>query len=62
MANVNINNKLKYLGTFNTPEEAFQEYKIAKEEYVKLLADKWKPYITEPCYKALYSYEVEITD
>ena len=51
-----------HLGTFDTPEEAFQTYKIAKEEYIKEMADKWRGQITEPCYDAMYNYQVEITD
>ena len=30
---------------FDTPEEAFQAYKTAKEEYIKEVADEWKPFI-----------------
>lgn len=56
------NNKQIYLGSFDTPEEAFQAYKIAKEEYIKEVADKWKDQITEPTYQAMYNYRVEITD
>jgi hypothetical protein len=52
----------KHLGTFDTPEEAFQAYKVAKEEYIKEVADKWKDKITEKVYQALYNYKVEITD
>ena len=50
------------LGYFNTPEEAFQAYKIAKEDYIKEVADKWKPYITPQTHQAMYNYQVEITD
>ena len=56
------NRKSTYLGTFNTPEEAFQAYKIEKEIYIKELADKYKEQITEDTYQALYNYQVEITD
>lgn len=55
-------NKVKHLGTFDTPEEAFQAYKTAKEEYIKEVADKYKNQITEQTYQALYNYTVEITD
>lgn len=51
-----------HLGTFNTSEEAFQAYKIAKESYIKELAEKYKHQITEACYQALYSYQVELND
>lgn len=49
-------------GTFNTQEEAFQAYKIAKENYIKEVADKWKDLISEKVYQALMNYQVEITD
>ena len=55
--NINI-----HLGTFDTPEEAFQAYKVEKEEYIKEVADKWKGQITDQVYQAMYNYQVEITD
>ena len=54
--------KQKYLGSFNTFEEAFQVYKVAKEQYIKEVADKWKGLISENVYQAMYGYQVEITD
>ena len=51
-----------YLGLFETPEEAFQAYKKAKEEYIKEVADKWKDKIDPRVYEAMYNYQVEITD
>ena len=45
-----------------TVEEAFYAYKQAKEEYIKEVADKYKDQITSKVYKALYNYQVEITD
>lgn len=56
------NGKCVFLGSFDTPEEAFQAYKIAKEAHIKEVADEWRGQITEPCYQALYNYKVEITD
>lgn len=50
------------LGIFNTPEEAFYEYKVAKEQYIKESADEWKPLTSEECYQAMYRWEIEITD
>ena len=54
--------KRKRLGSFSTPEEAFQIYKEAKEAYIKEVANKWKDYIDQRAYNALMNYEVEITD
>lgn len=51
-----------YLGAFDTPEEAFQAYKTAKEVLIKKVADKWKEQISNKVYKAMYNYQVEITD
>lgn len=51
-----------WLGTFNTEEEAFQAYKIAKETYIKEVADRWKGLISDQVYQTLINYKVEITD
>lgn len=51
-----------YLGMFDTPEEAFYAYKIAKEVWIKEVADKWKSFIEPRVYEAMYNYKVEITD
>jgi hypothetical protein len=51
-----------YLGTYNTPEEAFQVYKETKESYIKEIADKWKGQISDKVYEAMYNYKVEIDD
>ena len=55
-------NKKSYLGVFDTPEEAFQAYKTAKESYIKEVANKWKDKIDNEVYQALLNYEVEIDD
>ena len=62
VARANVNGKLKHLGSFNTEIEAFNAYKKAKETYIKEIANKWKSQIDDKVYKALMSYEVEITD
>lgn len=54
--------KRKWLGDFNTPEEAFYAYKEAKEKEIKRVADLYKDKIPQKLYEAMYSYEVEITD
>ena len=50
------------LGTYDTPEEAFQVYKRAKEEYIKEVAEEYKDKIQHELYEALMNYEVEIDD
>lgn len=54
--------KKKFLGYYETPEDAFLAYKRFKEKYIKELADKYKFYISEEIYQVMYNYEVEITD
>ena len=61
-ARVNKNGYRESQGLFDTSEEAFEAYKIAKEEYIKEVADSWREQITEQTYQAMYAYEVEITD
>lgn len=50
------------LGSFSTPEEAFQAYKESKELYIKEVVHKWKGKIDDKVYQALCCYKVEITD
>lgn len=52
----------KYLGLYDTVEEAFQAYKIFKEQYIKEVADRYKELIPNKLYEALYKYEVDIND
>lgn len=57
-------NQQDCLGYYDTPEEAFQAYKEAKELYIKQVAEEEyaKGNITKRCYEAMMNYEVEITD
>lgn len=59
---VRIGGNRKHIGIFDTPEEAFEAYKIAKEAHIKEVANKWRGKITEEVYEAMYKYEVEIND
>jgi len=61
-AQLNINGKQKNLGCFNTPEEAFQVYKRAKEAQIKVVAQKWQHLLDERVFQALLAYEVNIDD
>lgn len=57
-----IDGKIKTISRKNTPEEAFEAYKIEKEKYIKEVADKWKDLIEPRVYEAMYNYKVEIDD
>ena len=65
-AQCNINGKLTRLGLYNTIEEAFNAYKIAKENEIKKIANDCvsKGYITQESrlYNAMISYQVKIDD
>lgn len=50
------------LGMYLTPEEAFYSYKVAKENYIKEKADKFKGLIPNELYEAMYLWEVNIDD
>ena len=54
--------KRRRLGSFDTPEEAFQAYKQAKEAYIKEVAELYKEQIDPRVYEALMNYEVTIDD
>lgn len=61
----NEKNGSVYLGSYNSPEEAFKAYKKFKESYIKQVADEYKnkyPNFPQKLYDAMYNYEVEITD
>lgn len=45
-----------------TPEQAFNAYKTAKEAFIKQQAAKWRDKIDPRAYEALMNYTVEITD
>lgn len=63
-AQLRENKKQKYIGFFDTIEEAFSAYKKEKEKYIQEVAKEYysKGEITKRVYDALMRYEVEITD
>ena len=65
-AQCSINGKKIGLGYYNTVEEAFNVYKIAKENEIKRVANDCilKGFITKDnrLYKAMINYQVEIAD
>lgn len=62
IAQINYMGKKLHLGTFNSPEDAFNAYKKSKEKCIKEYADKYREQISEDVYNALYNYKIEITD
>lgn len=52
--------KYKYVGSFRNVNDAFASYKKAKEDEIKRIADKYKEYIPEKLYNALYLYEIQL--
>ena len=56
------NGESQYLGTFITPDIAFNVYKEFKENLIKRLANEYKNQIPVKLYEALMNYIVEITD
>ena len=66
MAQCSNGGKQIKLGTYPTPEEAFQVYKTYKEQVIKDTIDLYEGIIPEPQYsrlkKIIYNYEVKIDD
>ena len=54
--------KSTFLGYYPNVEKAFHAYKVAKEQHIKEVAEKWKGQIDIRVYEALMKYQVEITD
>lgn len=54
--------KTKYLGSFSTPQEAFQAYKTFKEALIKEVANEYKYQLDPRVYEALMNYEVNEND
>lgn len=52
----------RYLGCYQTKEEAFYVYKHEKEKYIKEVAEEYKGLIPNELYNAMYNYKVEIND
>ena len=64
LSTITSGGKTHSLGAFNSPLEAFNAYKDAKERHIRNVAEKYfqEGKITERVYNALMKYEVEITD
>lgn len=62
ISRIGINGKRVFLGYFETPIEAFYEYKIHKELSIRMVADEYKDKIPTKVYETMYNYRIEITD
>lgn len=58
-AQLSVDGNRHQLGTYATPEEAFEIYKFAKEENIKRMAGLWKGLIDPRAYDLLINYEVK---
>lgn len=61
-AALNIDGRNVKLGHFNTPEEAFMEYKRHKEALIIVVADKYKGKIPDKVYEAMMNWKIDIND
>lgn len=62
MACLREDKKTKHLGYFHCATQAFNAYKVAKEKYLRVIADKYASEMDGSVVEALYNYQVEITD
>ena len=62
VASLCINGKQVHLASCETPEQAFNIYKNAKESHLKVLANKWKDQLEQQAYHALMDYTVTKED
>lgn len=47
---------------FDTVEDAFERYKVYKEDFIKDIAEQYKGKIPDRVYRAMMNWVVEITD
>lgn len=58
-AQISINSKMKCIGFFNCPDEAYQAYKTTKEAYVKEKALEWQDRIADNVFQALMNWTLD---
>lgn len=61
-AALNVDGKTVKLGVYNTPKEAFMEYKKHKEALIVVVADRYKGKIPDRVYEAMIHWKIEIDD
>ncbi len=62
VAGYSVNGARKGLGRYDTIDEAFRVYKLAKESHIKQIAEAWKSSLDNRAYNALINYNVDIYD
>lgn len=55
-------NNTIHLGYYESPEEAFEAYKVYKEQLIKDTAEEYKDIIPDVLYEAMMNYTVNIED
>ena len=58
-ATISIDGKIKFLGYFLSENEAYNVYKKAKEETVKMVANRYKNEISEEVYNSLIKWTLQ---
>lgn len=59
VSHMSVDGKVKHLGYFSTPEEAFEAYKEAKESHIKVKANEYKDVLPIDVYEALMNWEIK---
>lgn len=62
ISQLSINGKQRILGYFKNELDAFESYKVAKENEIKRVAELHKGVISEKVYTAMINWKVDITD
>lgn len=57
---INKNGKIRHIGTFLTCDDAYEAYKLAKEEYVKERALEWRDAIASDVFNALMRWRLGV--
>jgi hypothetical protein len=59
LCQVGINGKRVYIGSYKTEEEAAYNYRITREDYIKVLANKYKQELSDQVFNTLINFKIE---
>jgi hypothetical protein len=62
VAQISVRGKRKHIGSYGTILEAFNSYKIAKERYLREVAEEYKEQLRADVYESLLKYKIESKD